>query len=188
MNVCVFYYDGFCEFEVVLAVSLFKNSFISAALEKRVYVSEEKQKFVPDKAIKELNPEEIDLFIIPGGDPEHLYGNKELIEFIKVLNEKNKFIAGICGGTELMAKCGVLNDRKCTGDSEGIRLNERNKDIFENTIIIDEDVVIDGNCITSMGKAYVEFSLELGKLMKVYKNDEEVKKDYKWLKNIKEIG
>lgn len=186
MKVCVFYYDGFCEFEVVFAFTNFRNNIFSAALESRVYISEEGQKYLPDKIIEELNPEDIDLFIIPGGDPSLLYENKKLKEFITTLNEKNKFIAGICGGVELMAKCGVLNHRKCTGDSEGIKLDENNRHLFEEAIIVEEDVVRDGNCITSIGKAFIEFSIELGKVMNIYKDDKEIKYSYNWLKNIKD--
>jgi putative intracellular protease/amidase len=185
MNVCVFYYDGFCEFEVVFTFTQFKKNIFSAALENRVYISEERQKYFPDKTIEELNPDDIDLFIIPGGNPSSLYENKVLKEFITALNEKDKFIAGICGGVELMAKYGMLNNKICTGDSEGIKLDENNKDLFNKTTILDEDIVRDGNCITSTGQAFIEFSIELGKLMNIYKNDEEVKDSYNWLKNIK---
>jgi putative intracellular protease/amidase len=185
MNVCVFYYDGFCEFEVVLAVNGLRDHTISVALENRVYVSEEKQKFLPDKTISELNPEEIDLFIIPGGNPEKLYENEQLREFIAKLNQKNKFIAGICGGAELMAYYGLLDHKRANGDGQGFRVNETNKQIYEKIDIVDQDVVRDGNCITSIGQAYVEFALELSKVMKVYKSDEEAIEDYNWLKNIK---
>lgn len=185
MNTCVLYYDGFCEFEVVLTFGEFGKNIFSAALENRVYVSEEGQKFLPDKTIQELNTDEIDLFIIPGGDPSHLFENSELRDFITALNKKNKLIAGICGGTSLMAKYGVLKGKRCTGNSSGIKLDETNRELFEHAIIVNEDVVIDKNCITSIGKAYVEFAIELGKIMKVYKDEEEMKENYNWLKNIK---
>lgn len=185
MNVCVFYYDGFCEFEVVFTFAEFRKNIFSAALENRVYISEEKQKYLPDKTIQELNPDDIDLFIIPGGNPVQLYEKMELREFISKLNEKNKFIAGICGGAELLAYYGLLDNKKANGDSEGFRVDESNKHIYEKVIIVDEDVVRDGNCITSTGQAFIEFSIELGKLMNVYKSDEEVKASYNWLKNIK---
>lgn len=185
MNVCVFYYDGFCEFEVVLAVNQFRENAFSAALENRVYSSEERQKFLPDKTIKELNPDDIDLFIIPGGDSTQLYKNKELQEFIFKLNERNKIIAGICGGAQLMAYYGLLDYKKANGNSEGFKIDESNKVMYENINIVDEDVVIDGNCITSIGKAFIEFAIEIGKVMKIYKDEEEIKNDYRWLKNIK---
>jgi putative intracellular protease/amidase len=185
MNVCVLYYDGFCEFEVVLAVNQFRENAFSAALENRVYISEERQKFLPDKTIQELNPDDIDLLIIPGGDPTQLYEKEELGEFILKLNEKNKIIAGICGGAELMAYYGLLDKKKANGNSEGFKIDEKNKAMYENINIVDEDVVIDGNCITSIGKAFIEFAIEIGKVMNVYKDEEEIKSDYRWLKNIK---
>ncbi|MBZ9625823.1 DJ-1/PfpI family protein [Clostridium sp. FP2] len=186
MNVCVLYYDGFCEFEVVFAFSKFRNNIFSVALENRVYISEENQKYLPDKTIQQLNPDDIDLFIIPGGNPVQLYEKTELKEFILKLNEKNKFIAGICGGTELMVYYGLLDNKEANGDGEGFRVDESNKHIYEKIIIVDRDVVRDGNCITSIGQAFIEFSIELGKVMNIYKNDEEIKDDYNWLKNIKD--
>ncbi|WP_346917243.1 DJ-1/PfpI family protein [Clostridium sp.] len=186
MNVCVFYFDGFCEFEVVFAINGFRDNIFSAALEKRVYVSEEKQKYLPDKTIFELNPDDIDLFIIPGGNPVQLHEKTELKEFISKLNEKNKFIAGICGGAELMAYYGLLDNKKANGDSEGFRVDENNKHIYEKVVIVDEDVVRDGNCITSIGQAFIEFAIELRKVMNLYTNAEEVKDSYNWLKNIKD--
>jgi putative intracellular protease/amidase len=186
MNVCVFYYDGFCEFEVVLAVNQFReNNIFSAALENRVYISEEKQKLLPDKTVQELNPDDIDLFIIPGGDSTILYEKAELREFISKLNKKNKFIAGICGGAELMAYYGVLDNKRANGDGEGFRVDENNKKIYEKVNIVNEDVVRDGNCITSIGQAFIEFAIELGKVMNIYKNDDEINQDYNWLKNNK---
>lgn len=185
MNICVLYYDGFCEFEVVFAVNGFRDNMISVALENRVYVSEEKQKFLPDKVLSEVNPDDIDLLIIPGGDPRVLYDNPELKEFLCKLNEKNKYIAGICGGAEIMAYYGLLDNKRANGDSAGFIIDESNRHIYEKVMVTREDVVRDGNCITSIGKAYIEFAVELGKLMNVYKNEEEINEDYRWLKNIK---
>lgn len=185
MNVCVLYYDGFCEFEVVFAFNTFKKNAISVALEDRVYISEENQKYLPDKTLKEINPNDVDLFIIPGGDSSILYEKTELKDFMLKLNKKNKIIAGICGGTELMAYYGLLDNKRANGDGEGFVVNESNKHIFEKINIENEDVVIDGNIITSIGKAYVEFAIELAKIMNLYKNEEEIKEDYNWLKNIK---
>lgn len=185
MNVCIFYYDGFCEFEVVFAANQFRNNSFSASLEDRVYISEENQRYLPDRRIQELNPDDIDLFIIPGGNPEPLYDKKELKEFILKLNERNKFIAGICGGAELLAYYGLLDGKRANGDSQGFRVNEGNRHIYEKINIVNEDVVRDGNIITSIGQAFGEFSIELGKIMNVYKSDEEIKNDYNWIKNIK---
>jgi len=81
-----------------------------------------------------------------------------------------------------MAYYGLLDNKRANGDGEGFRVDENNKKIFEKVIIVDEDVVRDGNCITSIGQAFIE----LGKVMNTYKNDNEIKHDYNWLKNNKD--
>ncbi|MTI69272.1 MAG: intracellular protease/amidase [Firmicutes bacterium] len=185
MNICIFYYDGFCEFEVVLSALQFKGSYFTVALEDRMYISEEKQKFLPDKTLDECSTDDIDLFIIPGGNPEYLYSNSRLREFINKLNEKNKFIAGICGGTYLMAEYGLLKNKRCTGDSEGLKSDGEYINLFKDAVISKEDIVVDGNIVTSTGQAFVEFSFKLCELMDVYKDENETLSVYKWFKNIK---
>lgn len=187
MNICVLYYDGFCEFEVVVALEQFrKQNIISVALEDRIYISEERQRFLPDKTIQELNPTDIDLFLIPGGDPSYLFENEALREFIQSLNEQKKYIAGICGGTDLMAKYGILDNRKCTGSGSGIEREGESYHLYNNANILMADVVVDRNVITSTGQAFIELAIELGKLLKLYDSEEEARDCYKWYKNIKE--
>lgn len=187
MNVCIFYYDGFCEFEVAITAANFKRGNIfAAALEDRVYISEERQRFLPDKTISQLNPEDIDLFIIPGGDPSPLYENGELKSFIRELDKRGKYIAGICGGTFLMASYGILDNRRCTGNGSGLKPDMEEIGLFGKAVISDDSIVVDGNAVTAAGQAYVELAVELGKLMKIYKDEEEIATDLKWLKNIRE--
>ncbi|MBL4937763.1 DJ-1/PfpI family protein [Clostridium sp. YIM B02515] len=186
MNVCILYYDEFWGYEVGLALNELRNENIfSVALEDRVYVSEAKQKFMPDKTIEELNPDEIDLFLIPGGDTKHLYDNVKLRNFVRVLNAKNKFIAGICGGTVLMASYGMLEGRRCTGAGEGLKSHLECMPLFKKSTILNKDVVVDGNIITSTGQGFIEFAVELGRVMKVFKSEEEAMAEYRWLKNTK---
>lgn len=186
MNIGVLYFDGFWEQEIGLALNGFKDeNIIAVALEDRVYVTEGKQKVLPDTTINKIDPDEFDLFIIPGGDPTHLFENPELKNFLIRLNEKNKYIAGICGGTFLMAKWGILDNKKCTGAGSGIDPNQSYSKLFNKSIVLDEDVVVDGNTITATGQAFIEFAVELYRIMDVFDSEEELIKEYKWLKNIK---
>ncbi len=186
MNVCIFYYDGFCEFEVALTVANFKEKNVfAAALEDRVYISEEKQRYLPDRTIDRLDPEDIDLFIIPGGDPSSLYDNQSLKSFITELDKRGKYIAGICGGTFLMASYGILDNKRCTGSGSGLKSGMPYSDLFGKALITDESIVIDGNAVTAAGQAFVELAVELGRLFKIYKDEEEAATDFKWMKNIR---
>lgn len=186
MNVCVFYFDNFWEYEVGLALNQLRNENIfSAALEDRVYISEAKQKFLPDKMIQELDLDLIDLFLIPGGSTLHLFDNVTLKNFVTKLKAKNKFIAGICGGSILMAKYGILDNTKCTGGGTGIKADSDYFQLYDKSILLNEDVVVDGNIITSTGQGFIEFAVELGRVMNAFENEEAAIAEYKWLKNIK---
>jgi len=66
-----------------------------------------------------MDVDSIDLLVIPGGDPAPLVGNQELKAFIEKLVSRNKKVAAICGGAELLAGLGILKGKKCTGDTSG---------------------------------------------------------------------
>ena len=182
MKVCILYYDGFCEFEVVFAAALFKDCFVAAALEDRIYISEENQRFLPETTIDKLNPGQIDLFIIPGGKPASLYDNQALKQFVLELDAQGKYIAGICGGAYLMAAYGILDGKRCTGGSSGLLGTDT---IFTNCIVCNDDIVVDGNAVTATGQAYVDFSFELARLLNLYAHQDRFHEDYRWYKNIK---
>ncbi len=193
MKIALFYYDGFAEFEIVLAGLIFhhEHDIISIALENREYRSEEQQRFCVDQVIADVDVDSIDLLIIPGGDPVLLVENQELKSFIEKLVSKNKKVAGICGGASLLAGLGILKGKKCTGMTSGVEPSDRPNvnseyNYFSESIVSDEHVVVDENYITAQGQAYVEFTVELARQMGLYnKNEEEYDEDLRWLKNIR---
>ncbi len=187
MKLCIFYYDGFCEFETVMTSAVFSQEVvITVALEDRVYESAEKQRYLPHKKLNDLKMDEFDIFYIPGGNPDQLFEKEELIEFIQKAYLKNKTIVGICGGTALIAKTGLLKDKKCTGMTYGLNDVSEYSEIFKEAIIDDSQDFIDSdNIITSKGTAFVELALYLGKKFNIYKSEQEYQEDYKLLKNLK---
>ena len=185
MKTYLFYYNGFCEAEVVHSIWFLKEKAISVALEDRIYKSESGQKFVPDITISKVNPSDVDLFIIPGGNPEYLYENKELKDFILELNKKNKFIAAICGGPFLLAKYGLLDGKNCTGGGSGIKPDSEHYKLFDKAILSFDSVTRDGNIITAMGSAFVELAIEVYGVLNLYKDEADKKETYDWLKNIR---
>lgn len=182
MKTVLFYYDEFSNFEVACSAFQFHGSLVTAALEKRPYKSEENMIMVPHCAIGELDPGEVGLVIIPGGDPQHLYGNGEIRTFLGKVADHGGVLAGICGGTFLMAQFGFLKGRRCTGSGSGIPDDWREKYPFFEGAIIDNSlpVVADGKMVTAKGQGFVELSLKLNEVMGMYKDDEERLADRKW--------
>lgn len=72
-----------------------------------------------------------------------------------------------------------------TGDGSGIKPDADFIHLFDNCNILNEDIVIDGNTITATGQSYVEFAIEIWKIIGLYDNEDDYKEAYKWLKNIK---
>lgn len=191
-RICLFYYDDFAEFEIVLIALQFMqggHEIIAAALEDRVYMSEEKQRFLPDITIGALDPATVDYFIIPGGDPSSLYENRELREFLSALAEREATIAAVCGGSALLAAQGLLDGRRCTGNGSGITPDAKNYAVYADALVVppeEADIVHDGPFITAKGGAFTDLALYLGRLINLYKDEEEFDKDLRWVKNIKE--
>ncbi|MGG7176623.1 DJ-1 family glyoxalase III [Clostridium paraputrificum] len=104
---------------------------------------------------------EYDLLVLPGGMPgaRNLQNHQELIEFIKYFNENNKLIAAICAAPIVLAKADIIKGKDITSypgfDKELKGCNYK-----------EENVVVDGNIITSRGPATaMEFSYKLLELL-----------------------
>jgi putative intracellular protease/amidase len=186
MKIALFYYDGFSEFEVALIGLFFKeHEFVTIALENREYRSEECQRFMVDKVIKDVDAQTIDLLVIPGGDPGLLVKNHELKNFVENLITQNKKVAGICGGASLLAGLGMLKGKKCTGLASGKNPSLPIYQYFSEANFSDEHVVVDGNIITAQGQAYVEFAVELARQMSLCEKEDDYEEALKWFKNIR---
>jgi 4-methyl-5(b-hydroxyethyl)-thiazole monophosphate biosynthesis len=186
MKTCIFYYDGFAEFEIAFCCLQFKAGDITAVgLEKRLYVSEEGQRLAADAALEELDPETVDLFIVPGGTPDAVIADGRLGAFLRRLAAAGKTAAGICGGAVVLAASGLLDGKRCTGNWTGIGPEDPDRPRFAKAEILPDDVVVDGNVVTAKGVAYLEFALELGRKMGLYASDAEYESDLSTFKNLK---
>jgi len=185
MKIALLYYDEFAEFEAVLVGLLFRNhEFVAVGLEDREYRSEEQQRFCVDEIVKDVDIKSIDLFVIPGGEPEFLVNNLELKEFIKKLLARDKKVAGICGGAAVLASFGFLKGKRCTGLASATALDIPEYQYFSDTEFLEDQVVVDGNIITAQGQAYVEFAFELAKQMGLLEKEEEYEAGIQWFRNI----
>lgn len=182
MKIYILYYQGFCEFETVITAMLFKGDYTTIALKEGIYLSEEGQKFIPDQTLGEVDPKDVDLFFVPGGDINALIENEQLKSFIRQLDRCRTYVAGICAGAFLMGHYGLLDNRKCTGGSNGLAMEGHD---FPNAKICDHmDVVVDDHIITAQGRAYVELAFKIAELFNRYENQTDKQNDFKWFKNI----
>lgn len=98
-----------------------------------------------DLAAAAAKAEEFDAVIIPGGySPDHMRRSKEMVSFLKEAYEKGKVIAAICHGPWMLASVGAAKGRKVTAF-----ISIKDDLINAGAEYVDEEVVRDGNVITS---------------------------------------
>lgn len=62
-----------------------------------------------------INPEDFDALVIPGGRaPEYLRLNEQVLEIVRHFDDRDKPIAAVCHGPQILAAAGVLAGRKCS--------------------------------------------------------------------------
>ena len=95
---------------------------------------------------KDLKAINYDLVVLPGGfeAPDRLRIRKEVLSFVKEMYEDNKIVAAICHGPWICISAGIMKGRRATGYMS-IADDIRNA----GATYLEEDVVIDGNLVTS---------------------------------------
>ena len=96
-------------------------------------------------SLDEIDPSSYDLLILPGGKaPAKLRENEKLLSIVRHFFDENKPVAAICHGPQILVSAGVLTGRKATCyKSVAKELKNTGADYR------DEEVVVDGNLITS---------------------------------------
>src|ERR1700741_3024307 len=71
--------------------------------------------FTLNASFAEIKADQYDALVLPGGRaPEYLRLNDEVIRRVRHLAEKNKPIAAICHGIQLLTAAGVVEGKSCT--------------------------------------------------------------------------
>lgn len=95
---------------------------------------------------KDLNADDFDVVIIPGGfeAPDRLRIRKEVLAFVRAMDDKKKIIGAICHGPWVCISAGIVKGRKITGFMSIA-------DDIKNAggVYSEADVVIDSNLISS---------------------------------------
>ena len=163
-KVAVIFADGFEEIEGVSIVDVLRRGGVEAhvvGLDKLPITGAHGVKFVCDMTLYDLEVEEYDMLVLPGGytGVTNISGNLKMRETIKKFAKKGKFVAAICAAPIALGVAEVMSGEytcypSCEASVEG------------GTYVSDKNVVQSGNIITSKGPATaMEFALELVKIL-----------------------
>lgn len=165
--------EGFEEIEAISIIDILRRADVEvtiAAVEEIQINGAHNIKVLADKKIEEINANEFDMIVLPGGLPNAfiLAENEHVQKLLKEFKEQNKHIGAICAAPYALHKAEVLNKNFTCYPSfeQKIRLDGYHED----------NIVIDDRVITSKGPATaMEFALEIVKLLKDDNSYQEVK-------------
>ncbi|MHC4472029.1 MAG: DJ-1/PfpI family protein [Planctomycetota bacterium] len=119
----------------------------------------------PHLSFAEVRVSDYRAVIVPGGDPESIMRDAAVDDVLREADERGLLIGGICAGVLVLAKSRILRGRRIThnytldhGPREIVAATER---FFEGAVNTEEPLVVDGNVITAMPAAYVEFAVSI---------------------------
>lgn len=100
----------------------------------------------PDLTVDDVDTEDYDALVLPGGvgNPDKLRMNERAVAIVQEFFDDEKLVAAICHAPWLLAEADVLDGRTVTS-WPSIRTDLANA----GADVVDEEVTIDGNLITS---------------------------------------
>ncbi len=119
--------------------------------------------FEVNKSVGDIDPEEYDLLILPGGKaPARLREEKKVLEIAAHFVKNNKPVAAICHGPQILISAGLLEGKNATCyTSVATEMKEGGANYD------DREVVVDGNIVTSRKPGDLPaFMREIFKLLK----------------------
>ena len=133
-------------------------------------------KVMPEFTLSEVDPQEMDLLILPGGEMWHRLEDANLAELIHQVYKLGGIVAGICAASLYLVKIGMFNS--------GIKHTSNGLDYLKYYLpdyglqdyYLDTFAVSDQNIITARGEAPFEFAYYILKALDVY--DDEILKQF----------
>ena len=166
--------EGFEDIEVFSVIDVMRRAGIpidTVGVSGSVVTSCSGVRVMVDRKMMEIKAEDYDGVIIPGGSKavDILKRTNSLLEIIKKLDNKQKLVAAICAAPTILAKLGILEERKATVYPGLERELPKPRD---------DKVIVDKNIITSQGPGTaIEFSLKIVEFLKGEAKAEQIRRD-----------
>jgi 4-methyl-5(b-hydroxyethyl)-thiazole monophosphate biosynthesis len=157
----VFFAHGTEESEALLAVDLLRRAgvevIVASASGTKDLVSSHRIHLTADALAEDVDYRDVDLVMLPGGVPgtQNLEANKTVTDTVRLFAESGKKVAAICAAPSILGHLGLLKGKKATSHA-------RFRDQLFGAVVLDTEVVVDGNLITGFGLGgAIPFALEL---------------------------
>lgn len=140
--------DGFEDLELLVPYYRLKEAGVEAqvaSMKRGVIKGIHAYEVAVDKTLDEVDPGEYDLLVLPGGKaPQKVRMEARALEIARDFFRRNKPVAAICHGPQILISAGVLSGRSATSYSSVAMELKQAGAIYE-----DKAVVVDANLVTS---------------------------------------
>jgi protease I len=140
--------DNFEDTELLVPYYRLKEAGVEvtvASLNRRTITGKHGYEVAVDKSLDEVNPDDYAILVLPGGKaPEVVRKEPKALEIARDFFERNKTVAAICHGPQILVSAGLMQGRRATCyRSVADELKEAGA-LYE-----DRELVVDANLITS---------------------------------------
>lgn len=119
---------------------------------------------MPTKTVDDLNIEDYEGLLLTGElDCTPLITDERYADFVRQFNKPDIIIGSISSSTALLAKLGMLKDKKYMAGIPEEYLEQLG--FQRENYVTNAQLVKDGNIITAMGFGFIEFGIEFGKAL-----------------------
>ena len=168
MKAAEFIVEGFEQIEALTTVDLLRRAGITvdtiSVFDEKNVKSSHNVIIETDKNMKDIDFDDYDMLILPGGPGTGNYEKSDLLleKLLDFSKNNNKYIGAICAAPGVLARLGILKDKKAVS-FPGVE-----SDLEKNgAVLLRENVVTDGKITTSRGAGTaVDFSLRLIEVLK----------------------
>ena len=151
--------DGFEEIEALAVVDILRRAgieVVTAGAIGNIVTSSHGVRVYADERLIDLERfGKFDGVVLPGGSPgyENLMKNEKVLKIVEAFAKHGRLVGAICGAPTILAKLGLLKDKRATAHPAVIRQLDMPRA---------GPVVVDGNIITSQGPGTaITFALRL---------------------------
>ena len=163
-KVLVILAPGFEEIETVTVVDILRRAGARVTLagtEDGTLQGSRGINLVPDSGLDDVDIDEFDLVVLPGGQPgtSNLQKDERVMAILLKMNRANKKIAAICAAPVVLQSAGLLESKTLTSHPSV-------KDELKDVPYSENRVVVDGNIITSRSPGTaMEFAMKLVEIL-----------------------